>query len=266
MRMRIDTADAGRTAGTDALLEPLVDDAAVSLGVLAGADLCLLGATEYPVCSGELRSAWWELGKKGRGHLSDINTLLMLRRGLIKDPPARGDRDGLTDEVCFPMSAELSIILGARQSPAFISATQHASRTPAFTYFPTHGTCCPLLGIGAFVEEVPKRTGDGTRGTDPNPLTVNFSYRLLSPSRAVEELSQWVLEPGQISRDQPQSPRSICFFESPSSWRQDSCELVIRCGGQKDARVEIDASGILFDLDREELTFFIGELVAQCPK
>jgi hypothetical protein len=45
--MHIDTADAGRTVGARALLDQLDDSKVLSLGVLSGAELCVLGGTGH---------------------------------------------------------------------------------------------------------------------------------------------------------------------------------------------------------------------------
>ena len=50
--MHIDTADAGRTMGARALLDQLDDSKVLSLGVLSGAELCVLGGMGHPACWG----------------------------------------------------------------------------------------------------------------------------------------------------------------------------------------------------------------------
>jgi hypothetical protein len=262
MGLRIDTANAGCTTGADALLAGIGPDGATGLGVLSGADLCLLGATGYPVCSGALRSAWWELGRRGRAQLSDINTLLMLRRGLIKDLPAGPGSAALTVEASHPMSAELSVLLGARQSSAFICATQEGSPAPAFTYFPTGGAHRRVFGPGALVKESPEFTGDDTWQAGASPLAVNSSYRLLSQALAAEELARWAFEPAGAGGGQPHPARSICFFEDQKSNCRDSYDLVIHCRGAQ-AHLSIDRLGVSADVDHEGLTSYLGELVAQ---
>ena len=58
MKTRIDVAAAGQTAEARALLDRLDDSQVISLGVLSGADLCMLGAVGHPVCWEALRRAW----------------------------------------------------------------------------------------------------------------------------------------------------------------------------------------------------------------
>ena len=50
MPMRIDTTDVGYREEARALLDSLDDSTFVSLGVLFGADLCVLGGASHPAC------------------------------------------------------------------------------------------------------------------------------------------------------------------------------------------------------------------------
>lgn len=125
-----------------------------SLGVLSGADLCLLGAAGHPVCWEVLRRAWRGLDQKEWEHLAESSTLGVLHRDLIKDrPPGRGV-EALIFPPCYQLSADLGILLGARTCPARIIATHHESRTSAITYFQPQGT-------SATVEEIPERVENG---------------------------------------------------------------------------------------------------------
>ena len=50
MGMHIETTDVGCTVAARVLLDSLDDSTFVSLGVLFGTDLCVLGGTRHPVC------------------------------------------------------------------------------------------------------------------------------------------------------------------------------------------------------------------------
>ena len=52
MGMHIDTYDVASAAGARGLLDQLDDSKMLSLGVLSGAELCMLGGAEHPVCWG----------------------------------------------------------------------------------------------------------------------------------------------------------------------------------------------------------------------
>ena len=70
MTTRIDVAAAGQTVEARALLDRLDDSEVISLGVLSGADLCMLGAAGHPVCWEALGRAWRGLDQKEREHLA----------------------------------------------------------------------------------------------------------------------------------------------------------------------------------------------------
>jgi hypothetical protein len=251
--MHIDTADVGRTMGAPALLDQLDDSKVLSLGVLSGAELCVLVGTGHPVCWGPLKSAWRQLGQMEREQLADTSTRAMFRRGLVKDqPPGRGVK-ALFFPACYKLSAELGIVLGALKSPALIVATHHESRTPAVTYFQPQGTT-------AIVEEVPDRADNGIAGTDRSPLDVIFSYRLLTRAFAVGELARWALKPVPLVRYQPIPPRLICFFGCTEGGGPASYQLTIYGNGE---RAHVYGPGISADLGRQELTRFMTEFLTE---
>ena len=70
MSLRINTTDVGHTAECRALLDSLDDSTFVSLGVLFGTDLCVLGGTGHPTCWEALKSAWHQLDQKKREQLA----------------------------------------------------------------------------------------------------------------------------------------------------------------------------------------------------
>lgn len=90
MGMYIDTADTAETAGTRALLDTVDDSTFVSLGVLFGTDLCVLGGTGHPTCWPPLKSAWQHLGQHERDQIAERSTEAMRDRDLITEQPAPG--------------------------------------------------------------------------------------------------------------------------------------------------------------------------------
>ena len=252
MRTRIDVAAAGQTAEARALLDRLDDSGVISLGVLSGADLCTLGATGHPVCWEGLRSAWGRLDAKEREHLAESSTLGLLHRDLIKDqPPGRGV-EALIFPARYQPSAELGILLHTRTRPARIIATHHESRTPAITYFQPRGA-------SAMVEEIPERVDNGASASPRGPLSIIFSYRLLTPAFAAGELARWAVKPIPVARYQPKPPRLICFFgcgEGDSPW---SYQLNIHADGE---RVHVDGPDISGDLGSCELTRLMTDVMA----
>lgn len=86
-----------------------------------------------------MRRVWGRLDEKEREHLAEANALGMLHRDLVKNQPPGQGVDALFVPTSYKPSAELGILLSARQSPALIIATHHESRTPAIAYFQPQG-------------------------------------------------------------------------------------------------------------------------------
>ena len=253
MGKRIDLAEAGRTAEARALLDRLDDSEVISLGVLSGTDLCVLGATGHPVCWAGLKSAWGRLSEKEREQLAETSALGMFHRDLVKNQPAGRDVEALFASDSHTMSAELGILLGARQSPALIIATHHESRIPAITYFQPQGS-------RAIVEEIPERADNGIPGTSRNALGVIFSYRLLTPAFAAGELARWAMKPIPVARYQPKAPRLICFFGWTEGGSPISYQLAIQTDGGK---AHVDALDISADLGGDELSGLMTGVMAE---
>jgi hypothetical protein len=140
MGMHIDTTGVGCTVAARVLLDSLDDSTFVSLGVLFGADLCVLGRTSHPVCWDALKRAWRQLGQKEREKVTEASTQAMLGRGLVFARPSGRGIDALVRPACYKMSTKLGILLSAHESPALMIGTHHESRTPAVTYFQPWGT------------------------------------------------------------------------------------------------------------------------------
>ena len=230
------------------------DGEVISLGVLSGADLCVLGGTAHPVCWKALQDAWCLLDQKEQDQLAGIATMGMLHRGLIRDqPPGRGVK-ALILPASYTMSAGLAVLLAARKSPALIIATHHESRTPSVTYFQPQGT-------NAVVEEIPERADTGAR----SPLDVLFSYRLLSQRRAAAELARWAMKPIPVARYQPRPPRLICFFPRTEFPRAEggsptSYQLAIDGDGE---RAHVHGPDISADLDDQGLSRLLAGVVTR---
>ena len=244
MGKRIDLAEAGRTAEARALLDRLDDSEVISLGVLSGADLCVLGATGHPVRWEALKSAWDRLDEKEREQVAESSALGMSHRGLVKSQPAGRDVESPFVPAARTLSTELGVLLGARQSPALIIATHHESRIPAITYFQPQGAT-------AIVEEIPERADGGGPGTSRNALGVIFGYRLLTPAFAAGELARWAMKPIPVARYQPKAPRLICFFGPTEGGSPVSYQLAIHADGEK---AHVDGPDISADLASRELT------------
>ena len=245
----IDTADTAETSGTRALLDTLDDSTFVSLGVLFGTDLCVLGGTGHPTCWQPLKSAWQHLGQHDRDQIAERSTEAMRDRDLITEQPASRGVMALVSPVRYKLGSKLRILLSARESPAFMIATHHESRTPEVTYFQPRGT-------SVIVQEIPERTDDTAR----SPLDVMFSYRLSTQAFAAAELARWALKPVTAARYQPKPPRLICFFGRTEGGRQASYQLTIHRNGK---RAHIDGPDISADFGRQQLTHFLSDILTK---
>ena len=252
MGKRVDVGEVGCTAEARALLDRLDDSEVISLGVLSGADLCTLGAPWHPVCWEALRGAWCRLDERERERLTEASAVGLLRRALAKDPPAGRGVAALIGPASYQPSAELGLLLAARQSPALIIATHHESRTPAITYFQPQG-------VGAFVEEIPERVDNGMPGPPRSPLNVIFGYRLLTPAFAARELARWAIKPIPATRYQPKPPRLICFFSCGEGVSPISYQLTIAADDEK---AHVDGPDISAELDGHELTRLMTDVTS----
>lgn len=253
MGMHIDTTNVGCTVAARVLLDSLDDSTFVSLGVLFGTDLCVLGGTSHPVCWDALKRAWRQLDQKEREKITEASTQAMLDRDLVIARPSGRGIDALILPACYKMSTKLSILLSAHESPALMIATHHESRTPAVTYFQPWGT-------SAVVQEIPERTDGTDPGSPRSPLDVMFSYRLSTQAFAAAELARWALKPIPAARYQPKPPRLICFFGRAEGGRQASYQLTIHRNGKK---AHIDGPDISADFTKHQLTRFLTDVITK---
>ena len=253
MSIRIDTAAAGYPPEACGLLDSLDDSTFISLGVLFGTDLCALGATKHPSCWEPLKNAWNHLDENERDRLTHSSAQALRDRSLITEPsPCRGV-EALIVPPRYRVGAKLRILLSARESPAFVIATHHESRTPAVTYFQPPGT-------SAIVQEIPERA-DGTEPVSSrSPLDLMFSYRLSTQAFAAAELARWALKPVPAPRYQPKPPRLICFFGRTEGGRPVSYQLTLHRNGRK---AHIDAPDISADFGSRQLTTFMTDVIAK---
>jgi len=260
MSTRIDTTDIGCIAESRVLLDSLDDATFISLGVLCGTDLCVLGGIRHSACWEPLKIAWCKLDERKRQQLTQTSMLAMRDRDLVVEPPLGRGIEALTVPACYKVSARLHILLCARESPAFMIATHHESRIPAVTYFQPWGT-------NAIVQEVPERVGGADPSSPRSPLDVMFSYRLSTQAFAAAELARWALKPIPAGRRQPKPPRLICFFGRTESGRADSYQLTVHRTGKK---AHIDGPDISADFTGHQLTRFLADVITRwagthCP-
>lgn len=214
----------------------------VSLGALSGAELCVAGATEHPVCWEPLKTAWEQLDDHERSRISSISTLALLSRSLIENQPhGRGVMALLSPY--YRASAELGILLDARSAPTLIITTRNEPGAPEVTYYHPRGST-------VLIQEIPERDGC--------PLETTFSYWLLAYAFAAEELARWTLNPA--SEDQRSGPRLIRFSTRTEAASPTTYELIIRCTGDL---AHVDAPDLSADLTPEALTSLLTDAITR---
>ena len=86
MELDIDLAAAERTEAARQLIETAQSDGIVSLGVLGGMDLCILGGPKHPVLPETVAKAWLNLGDRARKKLIEDRTADMMNPRLQHGP------------------------------------------------------------------------------------------------------------------------------------------------------------------------------------
>jgi hypothetical protein len=252
MGIRIDTTGTDYTAPARRLLGILDDSSYYSLGVMFGADLCVLGAASHPTTWEPLKNAWHQLDEDERERVSHSRVQSMLNRGLIVALPS-GTGSHAVLPVRYVLGDDLRILLAAREFPAFTIATHHEPRTPDVTYFQPAGT-------SAIVQEIPERAGSRWPRSPRSPLDVIFSYRFSNQAFAAKELARWALKPVQATRSRPKPPRLICFSGRTAAGRYASYQLAVHRNGKK---AHVDAPGISADFTPRELAGFLADTVTR---
>jgi hypothetical protein len=253
MAMRIDTADVGYTKEARALLDSLDDSTFVSLGVLFGADLCVLDGTGHHASWKALKSAWQQLTQQEQERIIEASTRAMLDRDLITEhAPGRGV-EALIVPASYKLGTQLRVLLSARESPAFMIATHYELRTPAVTYFQP-------LGDQSHRSGDPRADGRRRPGARTEPAGRHVQLPPVHQAFAAGELARWALKPVQVPRYEPKPPRLISFFGRAEGGRANSYQLTILSNGKK---AHIDGLDISADLDRQQLTHFMTDIVAK---
>ena len=250
MGPHIDTADLALTPATRAMLDTLDDTTFISLGVLFGTDLCVLGGTTHKTCWEPLKTAWNDLDQHNRDQIAEASTQAMCDRDLLISSPNGRGLEGLIIPSDYKPSPKLRLLLSARESPAFMIATHYELRTPAVTYFQPKGT-------SAIVQEIPERTSNTEARS---PLETMFSYRLSTQAFAAAELARWAIKPINVPRYKPKPPRLISFFGQTEGGRAVSYQLTIHRSGRK---AHIDAPDISADFSSLQLTRFMTDVVSK---
>lgn len=186
-------------------VQRLIDASAqgsMTLTVLSGLDLCVLGAAGQSLFDVAVSMAWERQAEQAREAVWDDITAGLVRRGLLQ--PA-------ADAGSFTMAAELSIVMAARADPTFALVTEvEGTDVRSLKMFGLGDRRRPLQAV---VVESPAAApkGDYKQVTRLGPLGWFYRYSLASPATAAELLVRWT----EIDLPRRGRSRVITLFQHP---------------------------------------------------
>jgi hypothetical protein len=251
MELDIDLAAAERTEAARQLIETAQSDGLVSLGVLGGMDLCILGGPKHPVFPEAVAKAWLNLGDHARKKLIEERTADMVNRGLLtKNPP---------DGHAYSLSPDLGIALAARCRPAFIVTASAGQHLRPLCLFALGDQAEPMRGL---VLEAPISLPDNDR-KHPNhkklgPLGWLYSYTLLTPGAAALMLAESVSSVPPGTPSSPRQPPYVVILFRPGGGLTPAAELSVLGNG---TTARVTGAGISGELDKETLRTVLLDLL-----
>jgi hypothetical protein len=202
----------------------------VSLIALSALELCVLGAPKQPFVHESVTRAWARLGHRVQEAAVTRFTRELASRGLLTPVP-----DSAGSAPAYSLSPELGVILAARTRPGFL----------ILNHVPGHDRPQPVLyALGdqhdpaqALVAEVPAAmTDDDRRHPRPEALRTIFGYLLFSKTGAADFLARWNINPPQIPRIKPGTPRMVTLAHPQDAHGTLGYRISIRGDGTR-ARV-----------------------------
>jgi hypothetical protein len=256
MSISFDITATERTDAARALFGKLYTDGYTNLGVLCGADLCILGGPAHPLCWEPLATAWLGLKSRPRNYIVENLTNSMIKRGLLVEPaPGKGYYPGAP----FGLSPELGILLAARARPAFIVVSHFARHLAPVSLFAIGDEREAVRGM---VIEVPVAApGKANMIVGPGPLGCTFDYLLTTPDLAALFLAGWTLAPAPIehpSREQP--PRLVSLMRTGDSPRAAHHQLSVLGNG---TTAQVVGQGVTGEYDKDGLRQVMRDLISQ---
>lgn len=212
-----------RTAAARQLFDELGDKGSVDLVVLAGMDLCVLGGPRHSMCWEPLARLWLNQSTADRDLLTRARTTSLVERGLLIADPAAPDGE-------YALDPRLGIALVARAHPVFAITVGHTPASPPLSLFAIGDEQVPVRGI---VVEAPGRyPAKADEAAAGSPLTVVFSYLLVTPENAAEFLARWAIRPVPASHPfGVHPPRNVSLFCPPGRPGPAGVKLAVRGDG-----------------------------------
>ena len=227
----------------------------VELGVLGGADLCVLGGPRHAVFPEATTQAWLGLGEQERSDAIDHVTARLVKDGqLIREPG--------TDGADYALSPELGVILGARCRPAFAVVSQAEGRAvPALSMFAVSDEGNPVRAI---VAEFLAKPPDPATDRPAWPLACVYAYLLVSPSRAASLLAEWAITAPPKARRRAKEPVRVLTRFSPAD-DHDRIGLPMKVLGDG-TRARVWTGDAERHCDRHELEAIMSGFLAGAPQ
>jgi hypothetical protein len=252
MPIELEIEAAGRTAAAGVIFDRLDGEGYVSLPVLNGADLCMLGGPKHPFFWEPLATEWLSLRPRDRNGYIEARTKGMIEDGrLIEIAPGDGYRPGAS----YAVSPELGILLAARSRPTFVIASHFSSRLAPLSLFGVGDETEPVRGV---VMAVPVRPpGKAEEFAKPSPIADVFDHILTTTGHAAEFLADRVITPAPTeNRFQKQPHRLVTLFR-PGDRVTPAAELSV-LGNGTTARVA--GAGVSGEFDKETLRTVLLDL------
>jgi len=255
MPIELEFEAAGRTAAARAIFSRLDDEGYVSLPVLNGADLCMLGGPKHPFFWEPLATAWLGLRPRDRNGYIETRTRGMIEDGrLIEIAAGNSHHPGAR----YAVSPELGILLAARSRPTFVIASHFSSQLAPLSLFGVGDETEPVRGVVMAVPVAPP--GKAEEPAKPSPVTDVFDHILTTTIHAAEFLADRVIRPAPAKNHfQKQPPRLVALFR-PGDGLAPAAELSILGNG---ATAQVTGPGISGDLDKESLRTVLLDLFGQ---
>lgn len=256
MSIPFDMTATEHTDAAGALFGKLYTDGYTNLGVLCGADLCILGGPQHPFFWEPLATAWLALKSRPRNQILEARTNSMIKAGLLVEPtPGKGYYPGAQ----FAVSPELGTMLTARSRPAFVVVGHFTRQLAPVSLFAIGDKS---KAVRAIVIELPVASPSRSNKTvRADPLECIFDYLLATPDLAAQFLAGWTLTPAPTEHPAEEQPPRLVSLIGPGEGLESAHRQLSVLGNGITAQVI--GQGVTDEYDKAGLRRVIRDLIAQ---
>jgi hypothetical protein len=243
------------TDATRALFGKLYTDGYTNLGVLCGADLCILGGPQHPLLWEPLATAWLALKSRQRNQIIKARTNSMITAGLLVElTPGKGYYPGAK----FAVSPEMGTMLAARSRHTFAVVAHFTRQLAPVSLFAVGDKNDAVRPI---VIEVPVAQPSGSNNiVRAGPLGGIFDYLLTTPDLAAQFLAGWTLAPAPTehgSKEQP--PRLVSLIRQGEGLESAHHQLSVLGNG---TTARVIGPGVTDEYDKTGLRRVMRDLIS----